>query len=200
MQIVEYNDSYKNQLFEFLIKEAKSNELAKINMWQENWQDYPNSLPYKLLTEKLFNSPKGVLLLALESDNIVACSGAYISNFNQHLLIAGTRTWITKEHRNKHLTRELFLPAQKQWAIINGMRAIALTFNEYNSNLIQAFNRKRLGENRTKREPHHMFYNGVIEVPFPVTIQHTKQYVIYEEITEWDFDWESIRFVDNNPT
>lgn len=184
------------QQFEVFLMRAheKTANPANVNMWDVDWKSKANTLPYKLYVEGTFNDPKGVLFIAFDEGNIIGCSGAYVSEFDTQLLIAGVRTWISNDYRNLQIPREYFLPAQKQWAIDRKINAIALSFNEYNKNIITAFNRKRLGEVRSKREPHHMFYNGVNEVPFPVTIQHTKQYVIYEKLTDWDFDWESIRY------
>jgi hypothetical protein len=45
----------------------------------------------------------------------------------------------------------------------------------------------------TARQPHHLFYNGAIEVKFPVTIQYTKQWVLYEKLDpRFEFDWQII--------
>jgi hypothetical protein len=74
-----------------------------------------------------------------------------------------------------------------------------LTFNEYNKNLINVFKRRRLGEKNDRcntREPKHLFYTGLNEVPFAVTIQYTKQYALYEKIdSSFDFDWETIKWI-----
>jgi hypothetical protein len=108
--------------------------------------------------------------------------------------IAGCRTWIDNDHRNRSLPREILLPAQKKWAQDQNAAAVVLTFNDYNKNLINAWKRKRLGEHRTPRQPFHLFYNNFNEVEFPVKIQHTKQWVIYEILdSSFNFNWENIR-------
>ena len=70
--------------------------------------------------------------------------------------------------------------------------------NEYNKNLIQVFKRRRFGENKERinnRQPHHLFYNGINELDFPVTIQHTKQWIIYENLDpSFNFDWSTIKY------
>jgi hypothetical protein len=39
-----------------------------------------------------------------------------------------------------------------------------------------------------------MFFNGLQEVKFPVIIQYTPQWVIYEKIDDsFDFDWETLK-------
>ena len=72
-----------------------------------------------------------------------------------------------------------------------------ISFNEYNKNLIQVFKRRRFGENKDRinnRQPHHLFYNEMNEPKFPVIIQYTKQWIIYEKLDpSFDFDWTSIK-------
>lgn len=166
--------------------------MAASNMWDDDWENKPNTLPHKLYISNQYKN--GTFNIALDNNVIVACSGAYVSMFNNRLLIAGTRTWIKKDYRNMQLPREYFLPREKAWALAHNMGAIALTFNDYNKNLITTFKRMRLGESRSAREPKHIFYTNMIEVPFPVTVQYTKQYVVYEKLNDWDFDWKSIEW------
>lgn len=192
IHIVQYDNSYQAQLFDFLRIEANTSDQAASNMWHDDWQNHPNTLPYKLIVTEQFNN--GVFNLAFDNDKIVGCSGAYVSTFNEKIVIAGSRTWVTKSHRNMRLPREHFLPKEKAWATERNMNIIALTFNEYNKNLITTFKRMRLGETRSTREPKHIFFNNMFVVPFPVNIQYTKQYVAYERLTNWDFDWKSIEW------
>lgn len=194
IHVIEYNDSYKSQLFDFLRNESNSNEPAAINMWHDDWERQPHTLPHKLFITTQYSN--GIFNLAFDGNDIVGCSGAYVSVFSEKVLIAGSRTWVAKSYRNMGLPREYFLPKEKAWAIEHGMSVIALTFNEYNKNLITTFNRMRLGESRSAREPKHIFYNNMFVVPFPVNIQYTKQYVAYETLTNWDFDWKSIEWKD----
>jgi hypothetical protein len=84
--------------------------------------------------------------------------------------------------------------AMSKLAIKNKCKQVALTFNDYNKNIIAIWKRTRLGEKRTPREPRHMFYSNFNEVPFPVTIQYTSQLVIYEKLDEeWAFNWHTIK-------
>lgn len=182
-----------NEFIDFLKSELNSADPASMNMYDINWETKSHTLLYKLFIEKIYDT--GIFHVVFDNNTIIGCSGAYISTFNSELGLLGSRTWINKEYRNLQIPRELLLPAQKQWAIDNKLKAIALTFNEYNKNLINTFNRIRIGEHRSPRDIHHIFYNGMQEVPFPVNIQYTKQYVIYELLdNSWDFDWESIKF------
>jgi hypothetical protein len=85
----------------------------------------------------------------------------------------------------------------KQWAIDNNCKAIAITFNDYNKNLIETFKRKRLGETRSPRQLHHLFYNNFNVIDFPLNIQYTKQWIAYEQLNlNFMFDWNTIRWKD----
>ena len=135
----------------------------------------------------------GFYQVLFDDDKVIASGGGYASEFSNDIAILGTRTWIQKDHRHKLISREYLLPNEKKWAIENGFKAIMLTFNQYNKNLIKLWYRSRLGESRSIRESRHFGFNGVTEIEFPVTIQFTKQWIIYEKLDEdFCFDWNSI--------
>jgi hypothetical protein len=122
----------------------------------------------------------------------------YISDFSNRIAIGGVRTWVTKEYRNNSILREYLLPAHKLWCQERNIDILALTFNEYNKNLPKVFKRRRLGESIeriTSREPKHLFYSGLHEVPFALSIQYTKQWLIYEKLSDWNFNWETIKWI-----
>jgi hypothetical protein len=162
-------------------------------MWDNNWEDKNNTLPYLLEKTDRFTGTGEYNILFNERD-VIACSGIYTSMFSPSVAIAGTRTWIATDYRNKSIAREYLLTAEKEWAIKNNFKAIALCFNDYNKNIINIWKRFRLGEDRSPRQSHHLFYNGLNEVLFPVTIQYTKQWIIYEVLeSDFYFDWETIK-------
>lgn len=193
--ITEYNslsDKQKINFYNFLEMSRKEFKPASENMWDENWNFKKNTLPYILENTDRFTK-NGNFNVLFDNEEIIACSGVYRSNFCKDLAVAGTRTWIKKNYRNKSISREYLLPVEKKWAIENKFKAIGLCFNEYNKNIIEIWKRRRLGENRTNREPHHLFFNGLNEVNFPVEIQYTKQWLIYEKIdNDFSFDWSTI--------
>lgn len=182
------------KFLEFLKNASKeTTQPAHSNMWDDDWSTKNNTLPYLLEKTDRFKIG-GIYHIAFDNDTIVGCSGIYTSAFCPQLAIAGTRTWIHKDYRNKSIARDVLLPAEKAWAIDNNFKAIAICFNDYNKNMPIIWKRIRLGEKRTPRQSHHLFYNGVNELEFPVTIQYTKQWVMYEKIDpSFDFDWNSIR-------
>lgn len=190
-----YNSSVKNKFFDFL-KNVGSDDSASNNMWDDDWENKNHTLPYILENTDRFKEPNGEFHIVFDDDKIIACGGVYISAFSKYIGILGTRTWVDKKYRNKLIMREVLLPRQKAWSINQGCKILAISVNEYNRNLLKPFKRIRLGEDKnrmTDRQEHHLFYNGAIEVDFPVTIQYTKQWVLYEKLDpSFEFDWSII--------
>lgn len=191
-------DIEKVDFFDYLNKTFNSdNSPAVENMWHDDWQNHPNTLPYLLENTNRF-SVNGEFFIIYVDNCIAACGGVYRSDFSPHISIGAVRTWTDKKSRHLSLLRETLFPLSKQWSISSGMKIMILSFNDYNKNLIQVFKRRRIGETEDRistREPHHLFYNGLCEVEFPLNIQYTKQWVIYEKLDiSWDFDWSSIKW------
>jgi len=174
----------------------ETNQPANVNMWHWDWRNQSNTLPYILEYTNRFKEPNGVFHVMSIGDTMVACGGVYISDFSPNVAILGARTWVHERYRNQQLIRNYILPEQKKWAVEHGASCLALTFNEYNKNISVLFKRTRMGEDHNRlhnREPKHLFYNNFNEVPFPVTIQHTQQYVIYENLSNEVFDWSALK-------
>lgn len=177
------------------LKEAstETSQPAHINMYDSDWENKNNTLMYILEFTDRFKH-NGFYQVVFEGDKAIASGGAYVSDFSKDVAILGTRTWIHKDYRHKLISREQLLPNERKWAIDNGLKAIILTFNDYNKNLMKLWSRTRLGESRPTRERHHFGYNGVTEIPFQVTIQYTKQWVLLEKLDpNFDFDWSSLQ-------
>jgi len=177
------------------IKE-QSNSPAVENMYNDDWDNLPHTLPYILEHTGRFYGDNGVFHILYDDNNIIGCGGVYKSFFDDNIALAGVRTYVDVNYRHNSILRECLLPLHKSWAIVNNCNIVALSFNEYNKNIIEIFKRRRLGEtiDRMVREPHMMFYNGLNEVDYPVNIQNTKQYVIYEKLNDYTYDWECIKW------
>jgi hypothetical protein len=185
-----------HQRFVSFLQDARleTTQPAHINMWDENWVEKNNTLPYILEYTDRFKA-NGYFHVLFDGDRAIACSGAYRSSFSDDIAILGTRTWIHKDYRHKLLTRDYLLPVEKAWAIEQGFKIIVLTFNEYNKNLRKLWIRKRLGENRPDRTEKHFGFKNAHSIEYPLNIQYTKQYVIYEKLDDsWDFDWKTIEY------
>ena len=193
-QLVTFNKDVEDQFFKFCKEASLQDDPASVNMWSDDWQSRPHTLPYILTNSDRYSKPNGEFFILMHLSEIVGCGGIYFSEFNPTFALAGCRTWMHHDYRNKSLPRELLLPAQKQWAKDRNASAVGITFNEYNKNLINTWKRTRLGEHRLPRQPYHLFYDNFNEVEFPVTIQYTKQWVIYEQLDpNFDFNWISIQ-------
>lgn len=190
----ELSAEQKDSFYNFLRDASKeTSQPAHENMWDDNWVEKNNTLPYLLEKTDRFKIG-GAYHVMFDDDTVIACSGIYTSQFCPELAIAGTRTWIGKEYRNLSIAREYLLPKEKAWAVERGFKAIAVCFNDYNKNMSKIWKRMRLGEKRTPRQSHHIFYNGMNELEFPVTIQYTKQWIMYEKLDpSFVFDWNSIK-------
>lgn len=189
----------KDLFFDFCrFQSIEKNQPASENMWHNDWVNQNHTLPYILEKTDRFKGTKGEFFLLWEDNQIIACGGVYISDFNSMIGVAGVRTWVKKEYRHMALNKDYLLVEHKKWCVKNQLKIIALTFNEYNKNIIQIFKRNRLGENSGRilnRRPENMFYNGLHELPYPVYIQYSKQYVIYEKLDEnFEFDWSAIQY------
>lgn len=176
---------------------TSDNTHAAKNMWDDDWKNNKSTLPYILELTDRFHNDNGDFFIMYNEKDIVSCGGVYKSNFNREISIAAVRTYTDKKYRNFSILRETLLPLCKQWSIDHGTKLILLTFNEYNKSLIQVFKRRRLGETQDRmstRKPHHLFYNGISEIPFPIIVQYTKQWAIYEQLDPtFVFDWETIK-------
>lgn len=139
-----YTDKLRDTFFDFL-KSTNTSDPASNNMWDDLWEEKNYTLPYILEKTDRFKGENGEFHVVFDDDTIIACGGVYISAFSQHIAIAGTRTWVDKQYRNKLIMREVLLPQQKAWSIEKDCKIVAISVNEYNKNLLIPFKRIRLG-------------------------------------------------------
>ncbi len=200
-EIFEYSslsESMKENFFLFC-QDARTFEPfhpAAENMYDEDWDNKPHTLPYILEKTDRFKGDVGSFHILTVNQVIIACAGVYRSDFDSKVAILGCRTWVHENYRHRILIREHLLPVHKQWAIQHDCDILTLTFNVYNKNLIKTFQRLRLGENKdriTSRQEKHLFYNNLNVLDYPVIIKNTEQWIIYEKLGDRDFNWESIK-------
>ncbi len=177
---------------------AEKEQPGHANMWHDDWENQPATFPYLVYSSDRFKNGNGMMLLLLDNeDNILGTSGANVSEFDNNVVLGGVRTWLNKELRGQFIMGRYVLPHQLSWATTAGHKTLALTFNDYNKRLIPYFARSGLGIQK-KRKPGSLFYNGQYILDFPVTINYTKQWVIYHNIDDlYQPDWESIRFIED---
>jgi hypothetical protein len=174
----------------------EQDEPSHVNMWDENWENNPATLPYLIYCSDRFKKDQGDVYVLLKFGEIVAISGVNKSNFDPYVALGGVRTWVIKPYRGKFLVGRYICPLQLRWAKERNFKTLCLTFNEYNKRLIPYFKRSGLGIQK-KRNPNSLFYNGQFHVGFPCNINHTKQYIIYHKIDEsYEPNWDSIRWIE----
>jgi hypothetical protein len=175
----------------------ESDQPAATNMWDDNWEEAPHTLPHVLLKTDRFSNGNGEFYVLINGETIAACGGVYLSEFNKGISLAGTRTWTAKQFRHRALIRDYIVPKQKVWSMNKGCKQVALCFNDYNKNIKNIFYRTRLGEQTGRvfqRSPEHLFFSNINELPFLVNIQYTPQWVLYEKIdATWEFDWSVLK-------
>lgn len=173
---------------------------AMENMYSEQWRTESHTLRYLLEIENKFSKVNGAYYVLLDDGNCVASGGVHFSEWTNEVAMGGIRTWVHTEYRNKFLAADYILPACKKWAIKNECKIITLTFNEYNKNLIKTWTRIRAGENKNrirKRKPKHIFFKNIVVLDYPLEINYTKQWLIYENLQDiFDFNWQDIKWKD----
>lgn len=191
-------ESFKEKFLNFCRTASKEiDEPAHRNMFSQNWNVDPNTLPYHIYVSNRFKK-NGNFFIGMINEEIIAASGVYVSEFDKNVAIGGVRSWVNKKYRGKFIIGRHLLPLQLFWAKEKKLKTIALTFNEYNKRLLPYFRRSGFGIKKN-RNVNSLFYNGLHEVSHPLTIQHTKQWAIYHKIDEtYDPVWEKIKWVENS--
>lgn len=193
-EVLNFEDVNQTELFEFLQKISNDESPASKNMWNNNWKDQSETLPYLLYKKKRFTDPKGMYTILKINGEIKAIAGVYISDFDPNIAIGLVRGWVDKEYRGKFVLGNYIAPVQLAWAKEKKCKSFFLTFNEYNKNLVNIIKRNGLGRSKN-RNPKKLFFNGVYESPFPVEIQYTKQWVVYDMLDSYTIDWEKIKWM-----
>ena len=189
-----FHTTLKSQL------ELDTKSPAMENMYSTSWRTESNTLRYLLEVDNVFAKDCGAYYVLLDDDKFVASGGVYFSEWSSSIAMGGIRTWVHIDYRNKFLAADYILPACKKWAVKNDCGIITLTFNDYNKNLIKTWTRIRAGENKTRirrRKSKHIFYNNLIVIDFPLEINYTKQWLIYEKLdNDFNFNWEEFKWRD----
>jgi hypothetical protein len=173
---------------------------AMENMYSDQWRTESHTLRYLLDIENRFSKEHGAYYVLFDGDKSIASGGVHYSDWTDNIAMAGIRTWVHTEYRNMFLAADYILPACKKWAKKHECKIITLTFNEYNKNLIKTWTRIRAGENKNRirrRKPKHIFHNNIVVIDYPLEINYTKQWLIYENLFDiFDFSWQEIKWKD----
>jgi hypothetical protein len=192
----DYHITHKDVILEYCRQAFTEKEQpSHANMWHDDWENQPATFPYLIYSSDRFKNGNGMMLLLLDDNGcILGTSGANVSEFDKNVVLGGVRTWLNKDLRGRFIMGRYVLPHQLKWATEEKYKTVALTFNDYNKRLIPYFARSGLGIQK-KRAPGSLFYNGQHILDFPVTINYTKQWVIYHKIDEnYIPNWEKIKY------
>jgi hypothetical protein len=191
-----YYLTHKDKILDYCKQAFSEKEQpGHVNMWHDDWRGQSATLPYLIYCSDRFSNNKGQMFLLFDSnDNIVGTSGVNVSEFDKNVALGGVRTWLNKDLRGQFVMGRYVLPHQLSWVTGLSLKTLALTFNDYNKRLIPYFTRSGFGIQK-KRKPGSLFYNGQHTLDFPVTINYTKQWVIYHKIDEnYTPNWDSIKY------
>lgn len=184
------NDKIFNDIKTFcLTVEKEKSKPAWENMSFTDWENKPQTLLYVLLKTNRFNSGSGVFSFLYKDNIIVASSGAYISDFDSHVIIGGVRAWKLSSLRGGYFISKNIMPIHEQWAKTHNGKIFALTFNEYNFELMQKMNRSGQWERARKSKflfgsLRDTYYQDMNVLPYTVNIQNTTQHVLYKRFDE----------------
>lgn len=177
---------------------------ARKNMDVEGWESNNASLLYLLLMEKRFTKDSGGLQLLLESDEIVAVSGFYRSDFEPGVYLMGVRSWVLKDHRFNLLIANYLLPYQLQQIKSRGGHTAAISFNESTQSFARLIKRTNEGRSKTSSsrlkfffgENYPELYKDMVLWEKPVKIKGVKQWVLVKKLSESAFDFNTINWID----
>lgn len=166
------------------------------NNWKvTDWQLTPASLFHVLLIQKRFDT--GGLCLLYEDDQIVAVSGFYQSDIHPSIHVFGARAWVLKEKRRNLIVAEHILPIQVQRMIANGADMGIISFTDRTKRFAELI--KRTNENFVEGKSVFFFgdrypslYRDMTMLDFPVTINHTKQWILIKKFSDFEFDFHQI--------
>jgi len=176
-----YNDSLQEDLYNLIEQSLLDDKNRTMDNMKNLFHILPRFDEFNIIYDKI---------------NPIACGGIYISDFSNSFAFIGVRSYVLPEYRHLNIIRNILLTHHKRWAINHNLKAIGISFNEHNKNLIKAWDRTRIGENKSPRLEYHLFFHNKFIVPFAVNIKNTKQYVMYEKLDDWDFEWDKIKWGD----
>lgn len=205
MKVIEFNRSNITPELDFdLINFCKQAELessapALDNVIYTEWENKPESLLHVLFKTDRFDAGKGNFYMLYNDDDYpIAVSGVYKSDFDPNVAIGGVRTWKLSQNRGHHIVAEYILPLQVAWAKNNGCKVFALSFNDYNSKLMQILNRSgKYEKTRSSKflfgKQRTLFYQEMQMLPFKVLIKNTEQHILYKTLdSSYSVNWPKV--------
>lgn len=166
------------------------------NYSDENWQDNPKSLLYKLHETEAFHSDNGGLVMVYDDLELVHIAGFTRSDFHNDVFIGGVRTLTVPEYRHQLLMSTYSVPALTAKVIEMSGKMIMYTFDKDKSLYKIVVNKKfnLFLKNRQSEFDVEQVYGGMQPYEHPVYVNYTVQHVLYKYLDpSFSFDWELIR-------
>ena len=171
-------------------------------MAPRSWRDHPETLLYKLHTERLYDT--GGYGISHCDGRPLAGGGWHRLSWHPDIVLQGSRSYTLPGCDQKYLQSELWHHQYRQ-ARQSGAKVVLGSFNSYNRKMVsQAIkindpdNHKRsyYQNGQWYREP------GIEILPlktldYSVNIHHTEQWIVYHVI-DWDFYEEFLDICKNN--
>ena len=185
MKIVDSNNVDLNKLIVFCKDAIDDSIPGSVNLDTVNWENKPHTLLHTLIKEKRFNSESRSNYLLLEKgDHYIAGSGFYPLKNDHNVCILSTRTYVIKTERGKLLNGYFLLPEQIKLAKELNYKSLILTFNEYNLWLKKSIHRASFNQSKFAGLKIPDSYKNWKPLDYPVTIQYTKQWCLYQHLDD----------------
>ena len=186
MKVILVDSNFNQEQLEIFCQNSISDTEMKatVNMDFENWQEKPHTLLHAVFIQKRFDHNNRAAYFLLDKENkYIAGSGCYPLSDNPNICIVVSRGYTVKEERGHWYHGKYLLPRQLELAQEHGYKTAIITVNEYNQwfkkGVEKLSNGKSLIGNRVPE-----VYRGWSTLPFPVTIQHTKQWCLYKHLDD----------------
>ena len=132
-----FNDIYDDLVYYCRIAEIESqSSIMKRNMKGFSWENYPESLLYKIFKTDTYKNGNGLLILIYKNNKIISTSTCEL--YNKDIVILLKRLYILNKFRGKNRYNfTVYLPNQLKWAKEKNAKVCIWTVNTYNEGMIK---------------------------------------------------------------
>lgn len=176
-------EEFEKELKDFCMESDYDDSPAARNVSWNNWMSNPASLMHTLVIQKRYDPTVGQFDLLIKDGKPIACSGCYLSDWSNKVMVLGARTWTVPFHRTRWWHGDMLLPRQLEVAKAFGCTAAVMSFNEYNNWLLSFIKRITTGRGVTLGYKHPEFYKGFVEIKGYFNIKNTKQTLMAKLLT-----------------
>lgn len=127
---------YFDQIKDFCVLAENETKLVKtkLNMKGTNWENYPESLMYRLYKSKKYDNGNGAAVILYDEDGICGFSG--VERHNDEIAMIAKRLYILRKYRTFPFFSTFMIKPQIDWAKRKGFKACLISINEYQRDTI----------------------------------------------------------------